>query len=256
MSIRLSDIGISLLVALIVTPVVLSSIAIGNAQVMQSTNYRIESDSVNFGGGFSSSTNYQLESTGGEIASGESSSTNYSLRAGYQQMTTRSISMTTPTAVTMTPSLVGITGGESNGSTTVTVTTDSAAGYSLSIAASNAPAMTKGSDVIQDYVPGGVPDFTFTTDPSDSHFGYSPSGINVVQRFKDSGGVCDVDVNETALACWDGLSTTARTIAQSSSANVPNGATTTIYFKVGLGNGVVQAPGIYTATSTLTAVSL
>jgi hypothetical protein len=57
-----------------------------SAQVMQSTNYRIQSDSVNVGGIYSSSSNYRLEDTTGEIATGESSSTNYQIKAGYQQM--------------------------------------------------------------------------------------------------------------------------------------------------------------------------
>ena len=80
------DIITTALSALIITPLVLMLFIVAQAQVMQSTNYQIQSDSINFGGGFSSSTNYALESTAGELATGESSSTNYSLKAGYQQM--------------------------------------------------------------------------------------------------------------------------------------------------------------------------
>lgn len=257
MSLGLRDILVPALVALILTPLVLLSLTTSSAQVRQSTNYRIESDSVNFGGGLSSSTNYALESTGGEIATGESSSASYALRAGYQQMVTRFISLSSPTSVTMSPSIVGITGGESNGSTTVTVITDSAAGYELSINAGVSPAMVKGSDAISDYVVVSDPDYTFTTATDDSHFGYSPSGVDVVARFKDDGiSLCNTGSNETTLACWDGLSTSAETIARRTSANVPNGSTTTVHFKVGIGSGVNQAAGIYTATTTLTAVSL
>ena len=62
------EILVTTVCALILTPFVIFSLSIGFAQVMQSTSYRIQSDSINFGGGFSSSTNYNLESTGGEIA--------------------------------------------------------------------------------------------------------------------------------------------------------------------------------------------
>ncbi len=93
--------------------------SISHAESMQSPSYRIESDSVNFAGGLSSSTNYALESTLGEIATGESGSTSFNLKAGYQQMTSSYIALTTPASVIMTPALSGIVGGESNGSTTV-----------------------------------------------------------------------------------------------------------------------------------------
>ncbi len=241
---------------------IIAVVAVGNtsftlAQVMQSSNYRIENDSVNVGGGFASSTSYSLESTNGEVGTGDLSSTNYAVRSGYQQMTNRFISMTTPSPVTMAPSIQGITGGTANGSTTVTVTTDSAAGYTLTISASQSPALTKGGDSIADYVPGGVPDFSFTTGASDSHFGYSPSGVDTASRFKDNGtDTCNTGSNETALACWDGLDTVAETIANRTSANTPSGSTTTVHFRVGVGGGVVQTAGVYTATTTLTAMSL
>jgi hypothetical protein len=223
---------------------------------MQSASYRIQSDSINFAGGLSTSTNYRMESTGGEIATGDASSTNFNLKAGYQQMVNTFIAMTATAPVAMTPSIPGISGGIANGSTTVTVTTDSAAGYQMTIASSQGPAMKKGSDSIADYVPAGNPDFTFVTNPADSHFGYSPSGIDVATRFKDDGGTCGGGVLETALACWDGLSTTAAQIVRRTSANTPNGSTTTVNFRVGIGGSVVQTGGMYVATTTLTAVSL
>jgi hypothetical protein len=255
----LRDTSITALIAFLLTPVVLLvllNVDISVAQVMGSTNYRIQSDSLNFGGGLSTSTNYALESTVGEIATGDLSGTTYNLKAGYQQMVTTFLSMTAPDNVTMTPSIPGVSGGFSNGSTTVTVTTDSPAGYQLTIEAENSPALRKGADTIADYVPVGVPDFTFTTDPTDSHFGYSPSSVDTVLRFKDNGVSCNDNTQETLLACWDGLDTVAEPISRSSGANTPNGATTTIYFRVGVGGSVVQTGGVYTATTTLTALSL
>ncbi len=254
MSIR--DLKTITLQALLGTFAVILSITIASAQVRQSTNYRIESDSINFAGGFSSSTNYTLESTAGEIATGEASSASYNLKAGYQQMVSSYLAMTAPASVTMTPSIPGITGGTANGSTTVTVTTDSSAGYTLTILASASPALTKGSDFIPDYVPSGVPDFTFTTTAGQARFGYSPEGIDVVTRFKDNGSACNINTIETTLACWDGLDTANETISQRASANTPNGSTTTVNFRVGVGAGTVQAAGTYTATTTLTALAL
>lgn len=247
----------SLLYAGIWTLILITSIDTVFAQAMQSSNYRIQSDSVNFGGGLSTSTNYNLESTAGEVGTGLSSSTNYAIKAGYQQMQEVFISLTGATNITMSPSIPGISGGTANGSTTVTVTTDSPSGYSLTIAASQSPAMQKGSDTIADYVPAGSdPDFTFTTASADAHFGFSPEGVDVASRFKDNGSSCNTGSLNTALACWDGLSTSPKTIASSLTPNQPSGATTTIYFRVGVGGSVAQPPGTYTATTTITALPL
>ncbi len=244
-------------VSLILTPILFVGLEVVGAQVMQSASYRIESDSVNFVGGFATSSGYSLESTGGEIATGESGSVSYNLKAGYQQMHEVFISLSASSPVSLTPAIPGISGGTANGSTTVTVVTDSASGYELTISSVQNPAMQKDSDTITDYTPsGGVPDYAFTTGATDAHFGYSPSGVDVVNRFKDDGGACNTGSNETALACWEGLSTTPLAIASKTSANHPYGATTTIYFRVGIGGSVIQAPGTYTATTTLTALPL
>lgn len=55
------------------------------AYVSSGTNYRIEFDSINFGGGQSSSGNYSQESTFGEVGTGDLSGTNYNSNSGYQQ---------------------------------------------------------------------------------------------------------------------------------------------------------------------------
>lgn len=238
------------------TIAILCSMSISYAQVMQSTSYQIQSDSINFSGGLSSSTNYTLESTAGEVATGVSSSTSYALKAGYQQMQQVYIALSGAAAVNMSPSIPGVTGGIANGSTTVTVITDSPSGYSLSISSESSPSMQKGADTIADYVPGGSPDFTFTTGAADAHFGYSPEGVNVVQRFKDNTVSCNTGSSETASACWDGLSTTEEVIASNPNSNHPSGATTSVLFRVGVGGSVIQSPGTYTATTTLTALPL
>lgn len=250
---------ISFLMALFFTPLVLSMIVTVGAQVRQSSSYRLESDSINFGGGFSSSTNYSQESTAGEIATGPASSTSYNLRAGYQQMGSDVyLAMNGGTStVTMTPTIGGVSGGTSNGSTTVTVITDNSAGYQLDLKSSASPALQSGLSSIADYVPSGAnPDFTFTTTAVSAQFGFSPEGINVVQRYLDNGSSCNVGSSNTTFSCWDGLSTSYRTIASGSASNYPSGATTTVYFRVGIGGSVLQQEGTYTATTTFTAIAL
>lgn len=241
------------------TLLVFISVQLGFAQVATSTNYQLQSDSINFGGGLSTSTNYTQESTFGEIGTGRATSTTYQLRAGYQQMQEVYIALSAAADVTMSPEIGGITGGTSNGSTSVVVTTDSPSGYSLTIEAEGAPAMQRaGGGSIPNYAPGGAsPDFAFVTPPSGSAFGFSPVSVDTVDYFLDDGSSnCFSGSSNTPLACWEGLSTTPREISQGTGSNHPVGATTTIYFRVGVSGSAGVTTGLYTATTTLTALPL
>jgi hypothetical protein len=242
----------------VMTLIILAVLQVGIAQVRTSSNYQVQSDSINVGGGLSNSASYTQESTVGEIATGPSDSTTYSLRAGYQQMQEVFLSLSGGGDVTMSPDLPGLTGGTSNGSTTFTVITDSPSGYRLTIASENNPAMQRdgGGATIADYSAGGDPDFSFATAGTDAHFGFSPDGIDIVQDFLDDGGACNIDSLNTSLACWEGLSTTDTTVAEATNANHPNGATTTINFRVGIGGSAGVETGVYTATTTVTALPL
>ena len=240
----------------LLTAGVLFSLQLGMAQVATSTNYQLQSDSINFGGGLSTSTNYQQESTFGELGTGQSSSTNYMLRAGYQQMQEVYLSITAPADVIMSPDLGGITGGTSNGSTSVIVTTDSPAGYSLSIEGANSPAMQNGAYTISDYTHGLEADFSFSITPGAASFGYSPSSLDVVDEFRDNTSACGVGSLDSPLACWAGLSTTPVIISQGTGSNHPTGTETELYFRVGVGVNAGVIAGLYTATTTLTALPL
>ena len=243
--------------ALVATTLCVALLQVSGAQVMSSTNYKIQSDSVNVGGGRSTSTNYALESTVGEVATGISTSTNYELRAGYQQMQEVYLSLTAATDIVLSPNLGGITGGISTGSTSVVVVTDSPAGYQVSIRASSSPAMQSGVTTIADYVPvGAVPDFLFVNMATSVHFAFSPEGTNLASRYKDNGAACGVGALDTAGRCWDGLSMTDRTIVSATAANHPVGATTTVQFRVGIGGSVAVPVGTYVATTTITALPL
>jgi len=247
----------SFVTTVITTVVIFTGIQEVVAQVRQSTNYRIQSESINSGGGFSSSTNYTQQSTVGEVGTGASNSTTYSLRAGYQQMNEVYIALTGGSNISLLPTLGGITGGTSNGSTTVTVTTDNLAGYSLTFSASSNPAMQKGADSIANYAPaGGAPDFTFITAVGAALFGFSPEGVDIVARYKDNGSACNTGSGNVTLACWEGISTSATTIANRTSANHPSGSTSTVRFRVGIGANAAKPNGTYVATTTLTALPL
>jgi hypothetical protein len=242
--------------AILLTGLVIASIQLGFAEVRSSTNYQLQSDSINFGGGLSTSTNYTQESTFGEVGTGKATSTTYNLYGGYQQMQEVYLSMTVPADVTLAPALAGLTGGTSNGSTTVTVTTDSPAGYSLALESQTDPAMQSGIYTIDDYDEGADADYAFAVTSGDAHLGFSPAGSDIVQFFKDNGSLCGLGTLDTTLSCWAGLSTIGTTISEGAGSNHPNGATTTINFRVGIGSGAGVVTGLYTATTTLTALPL
>lgn len=242
--------------ALVLTIVTLSLVGVGEAQVRSSSNYQMQSDSVNVGGGLATSTSYGQESTVGEIATGPSDSTTYSLRAGYQQMQEVYLSLAVSGDVTMSPNLPGVTGGTSNGSSTFTVITDSPAGYQLAIQAENSPAMQSSVGTIADYDPGAAPSFSFPIASSEARFGFTPEGADVVQTFFEAGGICGLGSEKSFLTCWDGLETAPYTIAQGAGANHPSGATTTVYFRVRVGSSAGVMAGVYTATTTVTALPL
>lgn len=249
---------LSSITAVLCTTYMVFSLHVAGAQVMESTNYQIQSDSVNVGGNDTgTSTNYQLRTTIGEVGTGPSDSASYSIGAGYRQMQEIYIALSGATDVTMDPAIPGVTGGTANGSTTVTVVTDSPSGYALTITAENDPAMQKGANTIADYSPGTDPSFAFDVSENEAFFGFSPEGADIVDRYKDNGADCNTGGSfDTELACWDGASTIGQTIAQSTDPNHPNGATTSIRFRVGIGGSVNQDPGFYVATTTVTALPL
>lgn len=223
------------------------------AETMSSSNFKIQSDSVNFGGARSSSASYKAEDTGGEIATGYSTSGNYKLHAGYQQLHSAYLSITPASDVALSPALGGVTGGTSNGDTSFSVTTDSPSGYFVTIVASNTPALISGSNSFADYVPGSAdPDFTFVNSATASSFAFSPEGTDISQRFKDDGAVCNSGSGDAGSSCWDGLDTVGKTIVSRSSSNQPSGSATTIRFRAAVGSSRVQPNGTYTATTTIT----
>lgn len=226
------------------------------AYVMGSSSYRLDSDSVNFGGNESASPSYNIGDTIGEIGTGVSTSTNYSLNAGYRQMQGSYIGISLEQHGFS--SVNGLFGGSSNASTSVGVVTDSASGYALYVKANSSPAMTGSLGAsFADYTPsGGSPDFSFTVPTTESRFGFSPEGADIVQRFKDNGSICNTGGADAADSCWDGLTTTNAMVSQGATANHPTGATTTVKFRAEIGSSKIQDSGSYSSTVIYTAVTL
>ncbi len=232
--------------------------SVAHAYTMSSSNYRIENDSINTGGlDVATSTNYRLKDTIGEIATGNSTSTSYNLYAGYRQMDETYISISGGGAVTLTPNIGGVSGGTATGSTTFTIITDSPAGYALSINASTDPALKSGSYSFADYTPTsvGTPDYTWLISSSDSEFGFSPEGADIVQKFKDDGGACNTGSGDVSDKCWYNTGTSDEEVSSSNSANHPSGTETIIKLQAESGSSHLQEAGAYGSTITATAVT-
>ena len=228
--------------------------------LMQSDNYKIEKDSINFGGmDDGQSTNYKLSDTMGEIGTGFSESSTYQVNAGYRQMSETYLAITSPTDVTMSPDIGGVSGGTGNGQAVWTVTTDSSGGYSLDIKASSASALQSGANSFADYTlaVAGTPDYTWSVVAADSEFGFTPEGNDIVSKFKDNGtDACNTGSNDTADKCWSNFSISYENIASSSDPNHPDGTATTVKFRAESGTSHLQVEGSYQATVTVTAVAL
>jgi hypothetical protein len=245
----------SVFITFIIFTFVLPFIVVG--QVRESTNYKIERDSLNVGGGFTSSGNFQMESSVGELGTGFSTSTNYILSAGYQQnLEEIYIAISSPSDLTL-DSINGLTGGFSTSSTSWNITTNNNSGYEVSIRSSTTPAMQSNLDYFEDYSPSGSnPDFDFSINNSTAAFGFSPNSTHVIPRFKNDGNDCNIGTSITLYKCWDGLSISDTTIIQSGSPNHPYGTLSTITFRAESGSNKILTAGDYSATIIMTAIAL
>ena len=229
---------------------------LAESQIRSSSNYQIERDSLNTGGGLSGSTNYSLEDTTGDVATGESSSTNYGVLAGYQQPDDTFITITAPADVNM-DSISGLIGGTSTSSVSWTVSTNNNSGYTLSIKADTSPALASAGDSFADYTPGGDPDYDWSIAATTAEFGYSVESDDVVTKFKDNGSnTCNTGSNNTNQKCWDGFTTSDASIATKASANAPAGTLTRVELQAESGTNKILQAGSYNATLTATAVTL
>ena len=172
------------------------------------------------------------------------------------------------TDVTMAPAIAGLTGGTSNGTTQVVVTTNNATGYNMTIQFSSSTAMYRngGSGEIENYNPvaPGVADLAFDAGGAET-FGqfafsaYSTTNAgDIATAFLNDGGTCGAGALAAIDTCWlNPSSTAAKVIVNRVTATPSGGATTTIQFRVEVPNNPSPAipTGTYTATATLTAIT-
>lgn len=219
------------------------------AYVASSDNYRIQSDSINFGGQLSTSTNYQLEDTLGEIGTGTSSDA-FNLHAGYQAMNEDVyLSVSSPSDVSLSPAIDTTIGGTADGQALWTVTTNNPAGYSMTASANTSPALHSATDSFSDLsvAVSGTPDFSWVSPTNQANFGYTVEGTDASSFFLDNGSVCGVGVLQTVNKCWLGFSTSAKTISVKNSSNHPVGSDTTIKFRAQTDSGRNLTAGTYQA---------
>ena len=209
--------------------------------VASSTNYVLQSDSMNFGGLQSSSDGYRLEDTFGEIGAGYSSSTAYQLNAGYQQQGSSTISISAGPNVTM-GTITGKAGDTSgsrvaDGATSFWVRTDSPTGYSLYVKSGTSPAYSSGGGSFSDFAPNNA---AWSVGAKESMFGFSPSGLDAVPGYSGN---------------WFGFSSKDFVIAKSADPNSLSGATTSVSLKAEAGIDVAQPYGSYSAQIVATAIA-
>jgi hypothetical protein len=184
-----------------------------------------------------------------------------------QQITSEISFLTAASDVTLA-AIGGITGGGSEGYTGVRVYTNDSSGFTMTITASNSPAMQGISQggTIADYTPAtaNVPDFVFasTTSGQQAEFGYSITASttgDLAQKFRDNGSTCNTGSSDTGgrASCWYNLSTTATSTIVTTSQTAVSGASSTLHFRVNVpANPSPSLPeDIYRATSTLTATT-
>jgi len=228
---------------------------------MSSTKYKIDTDSINFGGTENSAAGQLfLSDTFGEVGTGISTSSRYSVSSGYRMVQTSYISISAAEDVVM-PHMSGSVAGQSDSNESWTVVTDNAAGYEMMIKSLTSPALKSADGAsFEDYVPStpGIPDYMFSVGAGSSTFAFTPEGQDVSQKYLDNGigSTCGTGSTDTQDRCWDGFSTTDKVVARRESSNHPDGTVTTIKYKSAVGSAKLQDAGTYTSHIVVTAVVL
>jgi len=176
---------------------------------------------------------------------------------------TGEISFVAPVAnATMTPSIQGISGGTSNGNTSFQVNSNDPAGYEVRIAFTNPGSplrLGNGADPTK-----SIPNFGGTTElnfldgvgANEARFGFTVSGPNVVNQFKNNGSACDQSGGTaTGTSCW-WLGDTSGGYMIVESGGTANEEEHGLHFRVHVepNPDPVLDFGVYTATATLTLV--
>ncbi len=179
-----------------------------------------------------------------------------------RQEITGELAVTQPNDVIMDNTIQGISGGTSFGTTSVNVTTNNPAGYTMTIEFADSVAMQQetGTSSIPNYDTGDTNgDYTMTVGAGEAAFAYTASGVAADMDptfLSDGASDCSTGSVSQAGTCWyntgSGAATNPETLVNRSSATPGEGATTTLNFQVQVSSGASVETGFYTATSTLT----
>lgn len=183
---------------------------------MSSASYQIYADNLEAGGGNLSGGSYSLESTHGESPIGIITGSTYEIRSGYQYMEVGSL------ALDISPSSIDLgtlsTDAVSQDSSTLTVSTASDSGYSLSTNGISGTSLT------------AVADGSVTA--GEEEYGFSGSGL-------DNQLSGDVAITDSLLVSASSTSVT--------------GSATVLTFKASISSG--STSGSYSQSITFTVVS-
>jgi hypothetical protein len=170
-----------------------------------------------------------------------------------------------PQNVTMGNSIAGVTGGTATGTNYFVVRSNNTTGYSVTIDFfDNAGAYAMRGDVdggqqIRDYALGaGTPTYNLTASTA-AQFAFSvhsSTTADTAAPFWTNGTTCNSGSGSAAGKCWKLPSTSPVEVVDKTSSS-PNGATSTLYFKVHVPSGANPTPTAqtYTATATLSVVA-
>jgi hypothetical protein len=226
---------------------------------MQSTSYKMEFDSINTAGNFSSSQSFLLEDTAGEIATGYGTSTNYELQAGYQQVENYYLTTNIVTPqVSLTPQLAG-PGSFAAGTAEFSVITNYPGGYRAFVRNQSDTTQTlvsESGDEFTDYQPsGGAADISYTINNSLYEFGYTVDSADSSINFLSNGSVCGVGSTNTTNQCWTGFSADQYEILSRNTQNeTVGGTTTTMDLRAEIGTNAVAPAGNYSGKVTIIVV--
>ncbi len=166
------------------------------------------------------------------------------------------ISITADSATKVMSNSLGVSSHTAVATSTFTVATNNAIGYTLALNASTNPAMKSGSNYVSDYATTTNPS-TWSVASGDARFGFSAFGNDVNTTTWGTGSFCNGAATSTISTTlkYYGFYTNATTTATRASTTTPSGVTTTVCYAVQQNNTYIPS-GTYTATITGTATTL
>jgi hypothetical protein len=196
------------------------------AAVSSSANYYLDSDSLNSTGASSTSATYGITDSAGETATGNSASAMYQLQAGYQAMVPSPLSLSTPSDVTLSPTISAGSGGRANGQARWHIISNG--GFSFYINSSpGKPGLRGAAGSFTNY--SGIT-LNWTPSPSVPTFGFNPFGTYAYTNYYSAvplsfndvpTGNCGFSIGISRESqdgyCWDGFTEGNKLIGQASS---------------------------------------